>query len=254
MILKKTWAIVKWIFAILFQLIPFGFITGIMLLFKWWGWVDFEWKTILYSLSITSYVGYIFVYPLRKPIRWVWYETKAKWLVVLLWVYLDDTEEHDYGTKTFLKDKKLKIDTWLQRYWASWRWSADRNPWWNHHSLLKPKQEADYIMDILSSKGRLVKNGTIVGIERFAGFKYVDKNGKFMDNTGEFLSIKYSILGWSWVWYYLGGTLYWRFSTAKISEGKHWWEIHLGTNEVRFTWRLKHYTDLIVFEYTSIRS
>jgi hypothetical protein len=54
-------------------------------------------------------------------------------------------------------------------------------------------------------------------------------------------------MGESKVWYLVENTLYWRYSLAK-KIGKFWIELHLGTNDRRYTVRFKIKTNLKIYE------
>lgn len=246
MILRKLWSLTKWLLVMQAQGLSYGIITVYLLLLYWiFGW-QWNWSSILLSLITTSWVMYPIVYPFRSIIR------RLKGLLFPFWIYLDDTEKHDYGPAWFLKAKGLKIDTWLQRFIASYLWSAVRNPTWNIQSLFKVKSATEHTITLISWKGELYKNGKIYSNFATAGFKYVDKDGKYMDNSGPFLSVLHSVLGKMFIWTEIDGTLYWRFSKAKISKGKHWWEFQLGHTSKRYTLRIKHYTDLVIYEKMAI--
>ena len=77
-----------------------------------------------------------------------------------------------------------------------------------------------------------------------AGFKYVDKDGVYKDNIGDFLSKKHSTLGKMFIWYKIENKLYWRFSYANNLFSKLWVEFQVGTNNSRYTFRLKFKWDL----------
>lgn len=188
-------------------------------IFRWFG-------IMLVSLILLILAPFIYpiAYVLRKPVR--------KYKFVPLWIFLDDTEENDWGTDWFIKSKNLKLDTVFHRFWASYLWSAIRNPAWNQYSYLKPKQG---VKSVLSSKGYITNSKDIYD---FAVLKGLFKDGTYADNKGDFISLKHSKLGGNFTWYYIEKKLYFRASFAGFFIFT-WLELQLGTNDSRYTFRLK---------------
>lgn len=253
---RKGLVILRWIGIMLVQGIPFGILSLFILLIIALGSLNsmdwdygelFKWS--VYLLALTSWVAYVFIYPIRHLIRKLHYGDNKflRALSFLPWLYLDDKEENDYGPKWFIDSSNLQLDTPLQRFWASWKWSAERNPTWNLQGVLKPKHQSEHELKIISATGRVERGGMELDVMSLCGFKYVDETGKYSDNKGDYLSYEYSKLGKMMVWYELDGTLFWRFSFAGLKNNR-WIEIHLGTNEYRYTWRIKVYKDLVFYE------
>jgi hypothetical protein len=222
--MKKTVSILRWVlFSIILQII----------------------------LIPLAYVIYPISYVLRKFLR-KWYysgNTIKKILSIPLWIVLDDEVFYgsgdDYGEQWWKNVNNIKVwelGSW-QRFVVAYKWGVIRNPAWNQYQIFKPK---DGIKQIVSESGTLVKDGDVVSLLNFAVLKYVDSSGQYTDNQGEFLSLKYSVIGKSKVWYIVGGTLYWRHSMAK-KIGKYWVELHLGTNDRRYTIRFKIKKGLKIF-------
>jgi len=198
-----------------------------------------------------TYIMYPLAYFLRKQLRHCYYSrnTFKKILVLPLWIFLDDEVFYgsgdDYGQQWWKNVNNIKVwelGPW-QRFVVAYKWGVIRNPAWNQYQIFKPK---DGIKQIVSESGTLVKDGDVVSLLNFAVLKYVDSSGQYTDNQGEFLSLKYSVIGKSKVWYIVGGTLYWRYSMAK-KIGKYWVELHLGTNDRRYTIRFKIKKGLKIF-------
>jgi len=210
--------------------------------------------TILLQLILVplAYVIYPLSYLIRKHLR-NWYysrNTFKKILSIPLWIFLDDEvvklSGDDYGEQWWKNANNIKIwelNTW-QRFTVAYRWGVLRNPAWNQYQLLKPKTGRKYI---ISEKGELFRDGQSLSLLNFAVLKYVDKYGQYSDNQGEYLSLRYSVIGQSKVWYLVENTLYWRYSLAK-KIGKFWIELQLGTNDVRYTIRFKIKYNLKIYE------
>ena len=199
-----------------------------------------------------TYVMYPLAYFLRKQLRHCYYSrnTFKKTLVLPLWIFLDDEVFYgsgdDYGEQWWKNVNNIKIwelNTW-QRFVVAYKWGAIRNPAWNQYQIFKPKTGVKYIV---SEEGELSRNGQSITLLNFAVLKYVDKHGQYTDNQGEYLSLRYSTMGESKVWYLVENTLYWRYSLAK-KIGKFWIELHLGTNDRRYTVRFKIKTNLKIYE------
>lgn len=185
-------------------------------------------QTVLIPLS---YILYPLAYVLRGFLR------KNRPWTIPLWIFLDD--ENDYGEWWWLQENGIvleELNAW-QKFKVAYRWSVIRNPAWNQYELFKPKQGE---LKIISSKGNLARNGVEVPLTDFAVFKWENEAGQYTDNQGEYLSYKFSTLGRSFVWYKVDGTLYWRYSFAgRVKWLNRWVEVHLGTNNRRYTIRLK---------------
>lgn len=227
-------------------------------------WAIFE---IFIGLYVAfSYIFYPISYLFKDFIRKSRYGSNKilKIITFPLWIYLDDSAKYDWGDDWWINVNKTKLDTKWQRFVASYKWSVLRNPAWNIYTFIKPKNG---VMVIISETGELTRNGIILKEDTdiwndFAVMKFVDENGVYTDNKGIYLSMEYSIIGESFVWYKIGETLYWRYSKVKkisnkkliflynlISsifslsnrfDDKDWWiETQLGTNENRYTVRNK---------------
>ncbi len=179
-------------------------------------------------VMIISLLGFLTA-PLIFPLAYVLRNTKlAK--SGFIWLYLDD-EDGVYGAKYWKKAKGITKDTFFTAY----RWSALRNPAWNLQVSLKPKNGVEWIK---SFKGQLTKNGKNIKPTEVAVIMYEDKNGKWLHNSGEIVSTKYSKLGSIFLWFEKGNKLYWRCSYAGNVFGRVWVEIQLGAGK-RYTFRFK---------------
>lgn len=186
-------------------------------------------------VMLVNLLGFITA-PFIFPIAYVFRNTKLK---KIFWIYYDD-EDGFNGTQWFLEAKDLEPNTFKTAY----LWCAIRNPAWNLQASLKPKEGE---IKIIKSKGELTQDGSLISILNFAVLKYVDITGDYKDNKGDYLSLKHSRLGNSFVWYEIDGTLYWRKSIAK-KVGPLWFELQLGTNDDRYTYRAKLKAKIEIFE------
>ena len=202
--------------------------------------------------SLTAPIMFPFAYVLRTPLRVARTIPVLKFLVIPLWIYLDD-EEMEVYPRWWLKDNNLKVNTDWNLFKASYKWGAVRNPFWNFYSFMKLSK--DDIKILVSSKGVLHKNFVHLhdDVYSMAVLKYVDELGNYNDNAGEFLSAKYSYFGEIFTWYKIRGRsgLFWRFSSA-WQYGRFSYEIQLGSNDYRYTIRFKIKKDLILFEDKSL--
>lgn len=165
---------------------------------------------------LTSKIVFPFLYPFRNT--WV-RNTKP------FWYYFDDEDEFSFNVHWWMVGRNK---TFLTAY----KWAALRNPAWNLQASLKPKQGAK---EYVSHKGNIGS----YNYYDLAVLKYVDQYGGYMDNKGEYLSFKYSIIGKIFTWYKIDGTLYWRYSFAGKLFSNIWSEIQLGTTDLRYTFRFK---------------
>ena len=150
----------------------------------------------------------------------------------LLWIYFDDEDGYGYDVAWWMGDKK-------RNFWTAYKWCALRNPAWNLHTVFLFKK-SDMFLPI-KIKGGLIKNGNILKWDRWsiATLKYVDAQGNYMDNKGDYLSLKYSTLGKQFVIFKnLDEELYWRFSYAGNVYKSFWVEFQIGYSS-RPTFRLK---------------
>ena len=184
---------------------------------------------------LVSLIGFVTA-PLIYPIAYILRNVKL-FRRHLLYYYYDD-EDGYYGTEWFRESSGYKLEGvfWFDKFVCAYHWSALRNPAWNLQASLTPKQGAKFMVDF---NGKLTKNGERQRMTEMAVLKYVNFFGHYMDNKGEFLSLQYSIIGSMFLWYEIDDTMYWRYSLAKNVYKNYWLEVHLGTNDRRYTWRLK---------------
>lgn len=215
-----------------------------------------RWFVIAFILQLIiiplTYILYPISYILREPLRKLRYSRNSvlSSIVIPLWIFLDDEVFYgsgdDYGEQWWKNVNNIKIwelNSW-QKFIVAYKWGVIRNPAWNQYQLLKPKEGRK---EILSEKGELKRNNQVISLLNFAVLKYVDNLGQYTDNQGEFLSLRYSATGKSMVWYTVKNTLYWRYSIVK-QIGRFWIELHLGTNDRRYTIRFKIKKDLKIYE------
>ena len=266
--MRKIIPIIRWVIVMLANGLSVGVLTVLLLLAKWIG-LDIDWLYIFISLGITTFVMFPLLYPFRDFI------TNKK--IKPFWYYFDE-EDGYYGNNKFLNNEKRKPTNWFNKFILAYKWNSFRNPAWNWQASLKPKDGYKIVYGI--PKGELKKNGnTDISVFEFAVIKYVDENGKYQDNFGPLLSLKYSIIGKMLTWYKVGKTLYFRYSYVKevdsrfvnfifsipynivaifsslpIQVNDHWIEFQIGTSDARYTWRSKVKRNPIIYEELNLEN
>jgi len=216
--MKKGASILKWMAVMSLNGVSYGAVTVLLLILKIF--LPFiPWELIIGSLVITSWVMFPIAYILRKWVR----------NVKPFWYYFDDEDE--YGAAYWLEQKGLDPDKFLTKY----RWTAIRNPMWNMQASLVPVEGEEVFV---SKKGRLIRDGQEIDLSNNATLFYVDENGKWTHNVGKYLSLRYSAIGTTSVWFTKKDKLYWRWSTTRNVFGDYYMEIHLGVSW-RYTFRFK---------------
>lgn len=147
-----------------------------------------------------------------------------------LWWWFDD-EDGLYGAEYWKAAKGITRDN----FWTSYRWLALRNPMWNMHTELVPIEGEEVHV---SESGSLTRDGKPIALSNVAVMMYVDRDGKWSHNTGEYLSLKYSAIGTVFLWFKIKNKLYWRYSTVRKLVGRFYIEIQLGVG-YRYTFRFK---------------
>lgn len=150
----------------------------------------------------------------------------------LLWAFYDDEDEFGYDVDWWMGDKE-------ENFWTAYKWAALRNPAWNLHTLFSLKKITAVFTKV---KGGLTKGGkdVEVALGNSAVLKYEDADGNYMNNKGEYLSIKYSMLGslYAEFYDYTSESKYWRYSFAGKVYKSMWLELQIGYT-TRATFRLK---------------
>lgn len=190
----------------------------------------------------------LLVYPFRKVIRHLWYKCGivGKILAFPGFIFLNDPEGDgicdDYGIQEYRNKigfpKPLEEYNCLQKWWISYRWSGLRNNNWNIHRFIKPKYNDHSYYEDLHLVTHSAYNDRIRSILDFCVIKYKDKDGNDADNFGDIIDYEKSILGKTFIYYRVGGVLYFRYSRAWV-DGDKAREIQLGTNGRRFKIRIK---------------
>lgn len=193
-------------------------------------------------LALLAYVVYPLSYSMRTCLRKCRNSpSKIKRAIALpLWLFLDDedyrVQNHDYGPDWWRTAKGLKMETKWQRFKAAYLWAVVRNPAWNHYQVIKPREG---IIEVVSSNIPLILHEELHPLD-FAVLKWVDKDGNYSDNKGEFISMDFSKLGKVFTWYKCSGRLYFRTSYAGyVYWMNRWVEMQAGTNDRRYTVRFK---------------
>ena len=194
-------------------------------------------------IALVAFILPKILYPLIYPYhRFEWSNKKPLW-------YFWDDEDGIYGAQYWREAKGIT----KYNFWVSYRWCALRNPMWNLHTKLVPIRGDEYY---ISMKGKLLRNQEAdVPLYKVAVLMYVNDDGSYLGNSGDNLSLKYSILGRTFLWFKIKNRLYWRYSFAgkiinwnfKITNffGRVikfplnlWLEVQLGTG-YRHTFRVK---------------
>lgn len=147
-----------------------------------------------------------------------------------LWWFFDD-EDGLYGAPYWREQKGIT----KRNFWVSYKWCAIRNPMWNLQASLVPKDGAEVFV---SGKGNLSISGQPLEPTWVAVLHYVDENGDWTHNVGKYLSLKYSIIGKTFIWFKIGGRLYWRGSLASKLYKNLWVELQVGVNS-RYIFKFK---------------
>jgi len=158
----------------------------------------------------------------------------------ILWIYYDDEDEFGFDVYWF---KPKMYDGFIKAY----LWSAIRNPAWNLQAMSILNKNSWY--GFYYVKGILQNNGRIVSpaLNSTAVLKYIDEDGKYMENKGPILSLKHSIIGKQFIRFYEYSTNkeYWRFSYANKAIGNIWIEFQVGyTTRATFRLKFKHITKI----------
>lgn len=169
---------------------------------------------------LTSPIIFFIVYPFYDKIQ------KGNFL----WYYKDD-EDGKYGAKYWRNNKNLK-----KNFWTSYRWHGFRNPSWNLQASLK-REIGRFIL--ISCKGKLIKDDKVVHPSETAVLQYEDENGRWIGNTGDIISKKYSILGKMFIWYSINNKLYFKYSFAGKVIGRLWMNIQMGMDH-RALFKIKY--------------
>lgn len=184
-----------------------------------------NWALVM-IVSLLGFVSAPFIFPLYYVLR----NTKIVKYFIPLWYYGDD-EDGVYGADYWKIAKGIKKDT----FWTAYKWSALRNPAWNLMTVLVPKAGDEVYV---SHSGGLSRNGIEISPDNVAVIMYEDMEEKWMHNSGDVVSLKYSKIGKVMYWFTIEGKLYWRYSYVGKPFRNIWFEIQLGVGN-RYTFRFK---------------
>ena len=183
-----------------------------------------KWMAVM-LIALLAFLIAPILYPIVYPYRrFKWSNKKPFW-------YFWDAEDGVYGSDYWRKAKGIT----KSNFWTSYRWCALRNPMWNLHSELVPVKGRE---KVVSQKGELYRDDREVALSKVAVIQYEDKDGNWMHNSGDIISLKYSIIGSVFRWFTIKNKLYWRYSLVSNFFWKFWIEIQLGVGE-RYTFRFK---------------
>ena len=175
---------------------------------------------VLLLAFVGGYVIYPFLYPFRHSIR----------NTPVFWWWFDD-EDGYYGAEYWRLAKKITKYNW----WVSYRWSGMRNPMWNAHTKIRPISGDE---TILKAYGHLTRDGKDVALSNSAAVMFEDDEGNYEGNAGTNFSMKFSVLGWAFVWLKKKNRIYWRFSLAMKLYKRRWIILQFGAF-YRFIFKLK---------------
>lgn len=167
-------------------------------------------------LLLLCYLGGVLLYPIIY-----WFKDSTLSRDYPLWWWFDD-EDGLYGAEYWRKAKNITKKNW----WISYRWCGLRNPMWNAHTKIIPKSG---LQVPLKAYGNLIHDGQQTNLMNSAVFHYVNDDGTWNGNVGDWMSERYSYLGWTFVWFEVKESLYLRFSFAKQLIGPLGLEIQIGT-------------------------
>ena len=176
-------------------------------------------------LLLISFIGGTILYPFIY-----WFKDSTLSRKYPLWWWFDD-EDGLYGAQYWRDAKGITKKNW----WISCRWSAWRNPMWNALTKLIPRSGIEFA---LNKYGLLIHNGKEVDLMNSAVFHYVNDDGTWNGNVGNWLSKKYSYSGWAFVWFEKQNRTYFRFSFAKKLIGPLDFELQIGTFQ-RYLFKMK---------------
>jgi hypothetical protein len=146
------------------------------------------------SINLFGYLTAKVVYPILYPLR---YDREIR-PNKPFWYYFDD-EDGNYGTDWFRESLSYgDMSTRWRKFRVAYKWSALRNPAWNLQASLKP---IDGEKKLVSTRGYVQRSGVELSPYVFANFKYVNKEGVFKNNIGDYLSVKHSAFGKRLTWY-----------------------------------------------------
>jgi len=170
------------------------------------------------------------IFPLYYALKNTKYVKKG-----FLWLYGDD-EDGIYGAQYWKDAKGIKKDT----FWTAYRWAALRNPAWNLHTIVAPERAPERE---IRSFGKLYKNLKRIDLYNMAVIHHVNENGEWNNNSGKYISMVYSILGYSFYFFEKNKAKYFRFSTAfrlfNIGRKSLFFEMQIGTSRQRHLFKIK---------------
>ena len=81
-------------------------------------------------------------------------------------------------------------------------------------------------------------NGENINLLNTAELRFVNEDGRYTGNLGDYLSMRISVLGWALIWFTKKDKLYWRFSIAKKIYKNIWLHIEVGAFH-RYIFKIK---------------
>jgi len=221
---------------------------------KTWGVIRY---TLVYIVLIPAQI-----LSLLFPISWV-LRGLGKWSLIF-WLVMDDgrfdktkTKQNGYANDywVYIKARGKIRETFL----IALEWHVRRNRIYNLLELFAVPQtdfkvgnndihSVEFVIDKLyknnKRKTKVKQDGLWVAS---AGLKYIpkDKNDDpWQVNQGDTISIKTSILGTGFIWYYVGRWLSFRYSQCRVVKypfiKPYYRTLKFGTNAKRYTFTIKH--------------
>jgi len=193
-----------------------------------------EWAAfmIVWSIGfgIPSFVLFPIAYIFKERI-WDAQNEGLKWYQFITWYFyilLGNEEDNFYGVDWWREAHGYDLSNDWDRFMCAYRYTGIRNYAWGLHDYWHPESGHKVMV---SQRGGLTKNGQPVGVTEWADIKMVNSLGQFKDNTSQYISIKYSVLGKNWVWYEVNGRLHFRGGYAGNPFGKWWLEFNIGMQD-----------------------
>ena len=195
-----------------------------------------RWWTVIYFVGIFGILTqWIMFFP-------AWFCSNLKFNP--FWIWLDDERFKIYPFpnrhKIYSQDYYEFLNGREETIWTAYKWHM-RNRVWNLDSLLRPRKGERKIKKIVVDKltmyfKKVDQRQDWIPMARLKYWKD-GKDGNQV-NSGEFISIKYSIFGKGYVWEKIGKRLTFRYSFLKSFLGR-WLLFISGENDKRFVLSLK---------------
>lgn len=165
-------------------------------------------RHIFYGLFI--FIPMFILSPIIYPLAYVLRAWIRKVNFIPLWIFLNDSENNDYGAEWWHKQEGYNLATaskW-QKFVISYRYNAIRNPHWNLKLAIQPNK----------------------------GDKHDIKIHFNTTNQGGLIFCNYNVLGKQYATYRIGNEKYFRYSFTIPING-YLWNVMLGTDSRRYIYK-----------------